>query len=112
MAKKKANTPKSAESKTKKQSAPKRRTAKRIGFDWKKAGQAFKKPVRFVWIGAAAVAVYLIYCWATLPDISKAVKASRPPKLVVLAADGTELASYGAKYGNPVDLRTLPPYVP
>lgn len=112
MAKKTANSPKSAKSKPKKTAVPKKRTGKRIGFDWKKAVGHFKHPLRFVWIGAAAVAVYLVYCWATLPDIAKAVKASRPPKLVVLAADGTELASYGAKYGNPVDLNTLPPYVP
>lgn len=56
-----------------------------------------------------ATAVFLLVCILTMPDISDSIKSTRTPKITVLAADGTEIAAYGAK-GSPVDLRDLPPY--
>lgn len=60
----------------------------------------------------AAAALYVGWCWATLPDLEKAVAAARAPRISILARDGTEIASYGAKYGRPVSLKRLPDYVP
>lgn len=58
----------------------------------------------------AALAVFLAFCALTMPDVSDSIKATRTPKITVLAADGTEIAAYGAK-GSPVVLRDLPAYV-
>ena len=59
-----------------------------------------------------AFALYVGYCALTLPDIEKAVKATRAPQVTILAANGTEIASYGAQYGRPIELKRLPDYVP
>lgn len=71
-----------------------------------------RKTIRFVFAIVAVAAVYVGYCAATLPDIEKAVKNTRAPKVYILAADGSEIASYGAQYGRPVELKRLPAYVP
>lgn len=71
-----------------------------------------RKTIRFVFAVVAVAAVYVGYCAATLPDIEKAVKNTRAPKVYILAADGSEIASYGAQYGRPVELKRLPAYVP
>ena len=34
------------------------------------------------------VFIYVLYCIATLPDIEKAIKNTRAPKMYILAADG------------------------
>ena len=46
---------------------------------------------------------------ADLPDIDEALKATRPPTITVLAADGSRLARSGAIYGAPVRLADVPP---
>lgn len=71
-----------------------------------------RRTIRFVFGVAAVAAAYVGYCAATLPDIEKAVKNTRAPKIYILAADGSEIASYGSQYGRPVELKRLPAYVP
>lgn len=44
--------------------------------------------------------------------ILKSGKNTRAPKIYILAADGSEIASYGSQYGRPVELKRLPAYVP
>ncbi len=68
--------------------------------------------IRFVITAGVSVVVYVGYCAATLPNIEKAVKNTRAPKIYVLAEDGSEIASYGAQYGRPVVLKRLPDYIP
>lgn len=70
-----------------------------------------KWTIRFVVTTTIGIAGYVGYCAATLPDIDKVVKNTRAPKIYILAADGTELASYGAQYGRPVKLKQLPAHV-
>ncbi len=70
-----------------------------------------KTAIRFCLAVAATVFLYVFYCAATLPDLDKAVKNTRAPKVYVLAQDGSEIATYGAQHGRPVDLKRLPPYV-
>lgn len=53
--------------------------------------------------------VFLGYCRYTLPTISQ--KATRAPKLIILSANKTEIASYGSQYGKTVNLKQLPPFV-
>ena len=108
---KKRQKPAESEKKTKK--TGKKRPAKGI----EKVSVAPKRSKRFwlIRIGAgiaAAFILYVGYCAATLPDIDKAVKTARAPQIAILAADGSELAVYGAQHGRPVELKRLPSYVP
>lgn len=104
-----AKRKKSAESgkKTQKRRFP--RPAKGIGL--LRAFFLNRRTIRFVIGTAAVIAVYIGYCAVTLPDIEKAVKNPRAPKIYILAADGSEIASYGSQYGRPVELKRLPDYV-
>lgn len=60
---------------------------------------------------AAAVAVYVLYCWITLPDISKAIERTRLPATTVLTESGQEIESYGGVYSDIVYAEELPAYV-
>lgn len=104
--------PKSTESAAK---AKKRgKTRKKQGFfdSFKRAPQ--KTLFRFVLIcsgfALAAAACFVGYCYATLPDMASAYM-TRPPKITLTASDGSEIASYGSRYGKPVVLNELPPHV-
>jgi len=44
-----------------------------------------------------------------LPDVDQAFHATRRPTVILLAADGSELATIGDVYGTPVRLADLPP---
>lgn len=60
---------------------------------------------------SAAVAVYVLYCWITLPDISKAIERTRLPATTVLTESGQEIESYGGVYSDIVYAEELPAYV-
>jgi len=60
---------------------------------------------------AAAVAVYVLYCWITLPDISKAIERTRLPATTVLTESGQEIESYGGVYSDIIYAEELPAYV-
>ena len=95
----------------------KKRQKRRFSFPIKGIGRlsAFflnKRTIRFGFVVTAVIAVYVGYCAATLPDLEKAIKNTRAPKIYILAADGSEIASYGSQYGRPVELKRLPAYVP
>ena len=81
---------------------------KRVFFQkgWKR-----KIFLRFLLCLTGAIFIYVLYCIATLPDIEKAIKNTRAPKMYILAADGSEIAFYGSKYGRPVSLKNLPSHV-
>lgn len=51
--------------------------------------------------------------WFTydLPDITKLQQTERRPSVIVLAQDGTKLATYGDLHGQMVDIKKLPPHV-
>ncbi|MGN1079468.1 MAG: transglycosylase domain-containing protein [Alphaproteobacteria bacterium] len=104
-----AKRKKSAESGKKTQKRPFPRPAKGIGL--LRAFFLNRRTIRFVLGAAAVIAVYIGHCAVTLPDIEKAVKNPRAPKIYILAADGSEIASYGSQYGRPVELKRLPDYV-
>lgn len=70
------------------------------------------------WASVAAVwgiiAVIGLAAWYAhdLPDVDKALAATRQPTITVLAANGVELATLGDLYGKPVTLKELPPALP
>ena len=101
--------------KKQKQSAESNKKAKKEkqkGF-LKRIGDRLRSPLVRIGTGiAAAVILYVGYCAVTLPDVEKAIKGARAPQITILAANGEEIAVYGAQHGKPVELKRLPAYVP
>ena len=61
-----------------------------------------------VWGAVAAVLVLGFFAY-DLPDVERAFRPTRAPSVVVLAADGTELARVGEIWGRPVPLPEMAP---
>jgi penicillin-binding protein 1A len=58
------------------------------------------------------VAVGLTAWYATdLPDVDRAVSATRRPSVTILAADGAPIASFGDLYGRPLAAERLPQHL-
>lgn len=64
-----------------------------------------------LWATVVVVAVIGWYA-ADLPDVESALQPTRRPAITVLAANGTELATYGDFFGRPVTVGELPPALP
>ena len=62
-------------------------------------------------VAALAVLLYVGYCFATLPDIEKAVSRTRQPSTTVIAENGQEIKTFGNVYSEVVTPSELPPYV-
>lgn len=60
------------------------------------------------------IAVTLIVAWfaADLPRIDLAAAMTRRPSVTFEAADGSIIATYGENYGDVLDVKDLPPYLP
>ncbi len=67
--------------------------------------------VLFIWSVLASGGVIAYHAW-NLPDIGQAEGIQRAPSIILLASDGSEIASYGGIYGQAVDLASLPPHLP
>ena len=61
-----------------------------------------------VWGLVAALLALAVFAY-DLPDVDRAFRPTRPPSVVVLAADGTELARVGEIWGRPVPLGEMAP---
>ena len=64
-----------------------------------------------IW-GALALALLIGYYAYDLPRVSEIGSVERQPSMVLMAVDGTLLASYGDIYGATVEVRDLPPVLP
>ena len=64
-----------------------------------------------VW-GLIAVIGLVAYFAYDLPDVEKALAATRRPTITLVAADGTHLLTVGDIHGLPVRLNELPPALP
>jgi len=64
-----------------------------------------------IW-GAVAGIAYIGWLAWDLPDIERLRDQARRPGIVLLAADGSRLASFGDLYGARVDVAELPGYLP
>ncbi len=62
-------------------------------------------------VAALAVLLYVGYCFATLPDIEKAVSRTRQPSTTVIAENGQEIKTFGNVYSEVITPSELPPYV-
>ena len=58
-----------------------------------------------------AVALYVAYCFITLPDIEKAVSRTRQPSTTIIAENGQEIARFGNVYSEVIYPKDLPDYV-
>lgn len=99
---------------------------RRVSSAGKRKGSLFSR-LGDVIPGPEAIAKFMVLCtiWAMvlgggvlvyygygLPDkVNFAVASERKPSIRVISIDGAILATYGNRYGNPVEVRTLPDYV-
>lgn len=54
---------------------------------------------------------YILYCFATLPDIEQAVARTRQPSTTITAENGNEVQTFGSVYSEVIRLNELPSYV-
>ena len=87
---------------------------RREGGGWLRAAcrwTAYYAGLAAVWGVIAALAIVAWYAY-DLPDVDKALAASRRPTVTLFAADGSRLATFGELYGLPARLRDLPAALP
>ena len=58
-----------------------------------------------------AVAVYVGYCYVTMPDIEQAIMRTRQPSTTITAENGNEIQSFGSVYSSIIMPDDLPKYV-
>ena len=64
-----------------------------------------------IWVAIAVVAIIAVFARG-LPDTSKLYDIKRQPSITYLDRSGAVLAIRGSQYAPPVDVDSLPPYVP
>ena len=64
-----------------------------------------------VWAVLAVIGVSAWYAY-DLPDVEKALQATRRPTLTLLAADGSEVVTFGKQFAGPVQIGALPAALP
>lgn len=67
--------------------------------------------VGLVWLVIIVGSVVVWYS-AGLPDLDQVASLTRKPSVSVLAADGTIIANFGDVYGEIVDVKDMPTYLP
>ena len=60
----------------------------------------------------ALITSYVLYCYATLPDIEVALSKTRQPSTTIIAENGNEIQTFGNSFSSVVYLEDLPYYVP
>lgn len=82
----------------------KRRSSKKSSRIWK----LFKFLCLSVLIALLVVGGYILYCYATMPDIQKAVSRTRQPSTVIMAENGNDIAKFGNVYAQVIYPDKLP----
>lgn len=82
----------------------KRKTSKKSSKIWK----LFKFLCLSALVAALAVGGYILYCYATMPDIQKAVSRTRQPSTVIMAENGNDIAKFGNVYAQVIYPDKLP----
>lgn len=99
----------SQKSKTKKSTSKTKRKNKRQN----KKSWLWLKIILVIGMSAfVIVAAYVGYCYATLPDISAAIKRTRQPSTTIIADNGNEIYTFGNSFSEVIYLDDLPYYVP
>ncbi len=66
--------------------------------------------ILLIWVSFLGGCFVLWYSY-DLPDITKLQQTERRPSIIVLAKDGTKLATYGDLHGEMINIKKLPPHV-
>ena len=86
----------------------------------KKQTRSYRKSTMFSWwkiiflsglIIGLTLLMYIFYCYATLPDIKKAVSLTRQPSTTIIAENGQEIRTFGNVYSEVIYPSDLPSYV-
>ncbi len=86
-----------------------RSTRSRVRFRFWPALGWLARALAIVAVWTAVAAAGLAAWYATdLPDVDRAVSATRRPSVTILAADGAPVASFGDLYGRPLTAERLP----
>lgn len=64
-----------------------------------------------IWLTLGLIALLIWFAY-DLPDVADVAATTRKPGVTLLAADGSELATFGDLYGTAVAVADLPPYLP
>jgi penicillin-binding protein 1A len=64
-----------------------------------------------IWVMVLGGGVIAYYGYGLPDKVSFDVASERKPSIRVISIDGQNLAAYGNRYGNPVEVRNLPEYV-
>ncbi len=67
--------------------------------------------VAAIWVGVIGAGVLAWYAY-DLPEVGEIEQLTRRPNVTLLAADGTQLASFGDRFGATRALHELPPHLP
>lgn len=68
--------------------------------------------IKFFLLLVITLGLYIAWCFATLPDIEKAIARTRQPSTSIIAENGNEIQSFGSVYSEVVPLEELPPFLP
>lgn len=79
---------------------------KKKNSSWKM--KLFKNAVLFGFICAVFLSAYVAYCYLTMPDIKKAVTATRQPSTTIIAENGNDIAKFGNVYAEVIYPDNLP----
>lgn len=78
----------------------------------RKHPKGFRRLVITLGLAACAVlALYIGYCFITLPDVEEAVARTRQPSTTIIADNGNEIQTFGQVYSEVVRSEELPQYV-
>ena len=108
MAKKSTSSPKTKQNKNKKTTSAKREKPER-SFVWRLARPLLKWGMTLAVWGVIVVGGMVGWYATDLPDIDKAMNATRKPTITLVARDGSELLRTGDVYGVPVQVGQVPP---
>lgn len=74
--------------------------------------RVFRFGLGAIFWGGLAIAAIIIYFAYDMPEVGRLAAADRRPSITILGADGRVLMSYGDLYGDPVELRQIPDFLP
>lgn len=87
------------------------RQKKKIGTKKRRTSWKWRLFKLCFWSGLALFLMlcgYIFYCYATMPDIQKAVSRTRQPSTVIMAENGNDIAKFGNIYAQVIYPDNLP----
>ena len=92
--------------KSKKKTTSSKKTKRRS-----KKNSKIKLLLKLSGVAILALALYLLFCFLTMPDMNEAINRTRLPTTTILAENGNEVKSFGTVYSEIIRSEELPQYV-